>query len=102
MSATPLIASGATYSYDFTTGAEQAYGGIFSQKEIAPGVWGMKAGNGIVDSQINNSDKNESWYVDEGSTGYFDGDFNMDSQVNANDKNTSWAPNSGEGSKIPE
>ncbi|MBN3035932.1 MAG: hypothetical protein JW861_10130 [Bacteroidales bacterium] len=101
MSAVPLIENSGVYSYDFTTSGTQAFGGTLAHKQVAPGVWGMIAADGSADGQVNNTDKNEVWAVQAGSTGYKAGDFNMDSQVNNTDKNDLWKPNTGLSSQVP-
>ncbi|MBN3034802.1 MAG: C10 family peptidase [Bacteroidales bacterium] len=102
MSAFGLVENSGVYSYDFTTGAGQAFGGILAHKEIAPGIWGMAGGDGNADGEINNGDKNDVWVVQAGSSGYLSGDFNIDGQVNNGDKNDVWAPNTGMGGQVPD
>ena len=102
MSAYPVTESGGVYTYDFTTGANQAYGGLLGHKKIGAGVWGMIGGDGNADKQIANSDKNDVWAVQAGTSGYLSGDFTMDVQVNNSDKNDIWAPNSGKGGQVPD
>ncbi|MCD4744742.1 MAG: hypothetical protein K8R58_00405, partial [Bacteroidales bacterium] len=74
MSANPLAGGGSAYNYNFTTGAGQAYGGSLGHKEIGAGVWGMIGGDGNADKQIANSDKNDVWAVQAGTSGYLSGD----------------------------
>ena len=102
MSANPLSETGGIYTYDFTTDANQAYGGSLGHKEIGTGVWGMIGGDGDANSQIGNSDKNDVWSPQAGNSGYLSGDFTMDVQVNNSDKNDVWAPNSGKGGQVPD
>ncbi|MCD4746700.1 MAG: hypothetical protein K8R58_10415, partial [Bacteroidales bacterium] len=102
MSAYPLTEIGGVYTYNFTTGANQAFGGSLGHKEIEIGVWGMFGGDGNADSQIGNADKNDVWAVQAGTSGYLSGDFTMDVQVNNSDKNDVWAPNSGKGGQVPD
>jgi len=102
MSATPLTETSGIYPYDFTTGANQAFGGTLGHKEIGTGVWGMIGGDGDANSQIGNADKNDVWAVQAGTSGYLSGDFTMDVQVNNSDKNDVWAPNSGKGGQVPD
>ncbi|MCD4735075.1 MAG: LamG domain-containing protein, partial [Bacteroidales bacterium] len=102
MSAYPLVETGGIYTYDFTTGANQVYGGGNAHKEIASGVWGMTGGDGNADGQINNGDKIDVWSIQAGSGGYLSGDFNLDSQVNNGDKNDVWIPNTGLGGQVPD
>jgi len=89
-----------TFSYDFTTGPDQAYGGSSTHKELAPGIWGMISGDGNHDGQVDNEDKNEVWLEQFGNTGYYFGDFNRDGEVNLTDITDFWLPNAGSGSKI--
>ncbi|MCD4698114.1 MAG: hypothetical protein K8S16_17955, partial [Bacteroidales bacterium] len=102
LSANPLILSGGTYTYDFTTGETQVYGGSSGYKEIAPGIWGMVAGDGETNNIINDGDKNNSWLIQAGLGGYLTGDFNLDCNVGNKDKNDCWLPNIGKGSQVPE
>lgn len=89
-----------TFSYNFTTGANQAYGGSNGHKQLALGVWGMASGDGNADGQVNQGDKLDVWAVQSGLSGYYNGDFNRDGQVNNSDKNDYWAPNAGFGSQV--
>lgn len=89
-----------TFSYDFTSGPDQAFGGITAHKELAPGVWGLISGDGNQDAQVDNLDKNEIWLAQLGNTGYFSGDFNRDGTVDQTDLDDFWKPNSGRGVKI--
>jgi len=93
-------AKNAVFSYDFTSGPDQVYGGASAHKEIAPGVWGMIAGDGDQDGVIDNKDKNDVWLAEYGSTGYNYGDYNRDGQVNNADKADFWKPNAGTGNRI--
>lgn len=100
LSATPLVLSGVNlYSYDFTTGAGQAY--LNGQKDLGGGIFGMYGGDGKPDEIINNQDKTNVWKVQAGTNGYKSGDFNMNGQVNNPDKNTIWVPNLGQGTQVP-
>lgn len=101
MSASPLAAAGNVYSWDYTTGAGQVYGGALGHTELVPGVWGMFGGDGNGDGQVGNTDKIDVWVMQAGAAGYLAGDFNMDGQVNNPDKVDVWAPNSGNGSQVP-
>ncbi|MBN1338984.1 MAG: beta-propeller fold lactonase family protein [Bacteroidales bacterium] len=102
MSAIPLVENGGVYTYDFTSGAGQVYGGSIGHREISPGIWGMVGGDGNSDNQVNNSDKIEVWLPEAGTNGYLQGDFDMNTQVNNQDKLDVWSPNSGSGGQVPE
>jgi len=102
MSPVPLVNAGNIYSYDFSTGEGQAYGGANGHKELGLGVWGMTAGDGDGSGQVNNADKVEVWKLQAGMAGYLAGDFNLNGQVENADKVDYWKPNSGAGSQVPD
>ncbi len=87
MSAAGVVKTNGIYQYDFTTPAGKAFGGISAQKEIAPGIWGMKAGDGNADGDINIDDVIDIWKPQAGKSGYLNGDFNLDGQSSNIDKN---------------
>jgi hypothetical protein len=99
MSATPLVAAGNVYHYDFTSGPAKAYN--FGQKNLGGGVFGMYGGDCNPDGNINVGDYVNVWSLEVGTTGYKAGDCNMDVQVDNKDKNDIWVPNIGTGSQIP-
>jgi len=101
ISADPLVVSGGTYNYDFTTNVSTVYGGINAHKEIGTGIWGAIGGNGFVDDNINTLDKTNCWLIEAGLGGYLYGDFNMDCTVDNKDKNDHWQPNEGKTSQVP-
>jgi len=98
MSANPLTESGGVYTYDFTTGNNQAYG-TNAQKDLGGGIYGKIAAD--ADRDINPDDKT-IWTSQAGTKGYKSADFDMDGQVNNPDKNEMWVPNNGEGCQVPE
>ncbi|MBN3034973.1 MAG: right-handed parallel beta-helix repeat-containing protein, partial [Bacteroidales bacterium] len=98
---TPPFA-GNTYTWDFTLGAGQAYGGVNAHTQLLPDAWGMTGADGNADNQINNGDKNDVWVIQAGTSGYRSGDYNLDLEVNNGDKNGVWAPNTGLGGQVPE
>ncbi|MCD4746841.1 MAG: hypothetical protein K8R58_11140 [Bacteroidales bacterium] len=100
MSADALSLNSETFGWNFTTGANQAYGGLTGHKEIATGVWGMASGDGDGDGQVTNGDKIDVWSVQTGSSGYYNGDFSLNGQVDNVDKNDYWIPNSGFGTPV--
>ena len=102
MSADPLSLTGDIYSYDFTDDPAKVYGGAIAHKELSPGVWGMRGGDGNPDGQVGNSDKLDVWNPQSGNSGYLSGDFSLDGQVNNVDKVDVWVPNSGNGSQVPD
>lgn len=102
MSAFPLTNTGGTYSYDFTIGADQVFGGTLAHKELDPDIWGMVSGDGNGDGIINMDDKLEAWSIMSGFQGYNAGDYNLNTQIDNNDKNDFWLPNIIFQSQIPE
>ncbi|MBN3035816.1 MAG: choice-of-anchor D domain-containing protein [Bacteroidales bacterium] len=101
ISAVPLPESAGIYSWDYASASAQAYGGILAQKELAPGVWGLIAGDADANGQVSNQDKVEVWAPQSGSSGYLQGDFDLNGNVNNQDKIDLWVPNSGSGSQVP-
>jgi len=101
LSANPLVESAGVYSYDFTSGSGQAYGGTIAQTEVATGKWAMIAGDADADGVISQMDKTDFWSVFSGKSGYLKEDFNLDSQVDNQDKNELWRINLGKGSQVP-
>ena len=69
--------------------------------EIAPGIWGMSAGDANADKAIDMYDKNIEWSNDAGTPGYKATDFNMDGQVDNPDKVEGELDNLGKVSPIP-
>jgi len=102
LSANPLIESGGTYSYDFTTGGDLAYGGDLAQKEVETNVWAMIAGDANPDGEIDMEDKTGFWSIFAGKTGYHPGDFDLNTNINNQDKNEAWRINLGKTSQVPD
>jgi len=101
MSSTSPTLTGTTYSYDFTTGLTQVYGGGTGYKQIgvAPLKFGMIAGDVDHDGQVITNDYN-SWASKFGITGlYLTSDIDMNGQVFTNDYNK-WAVNFSNSSNI--
>lgn len=102
MSNYPLTKMDDTYSYDFTIGPEQVFGGENGHKELLPGIWGMRAGDANGDGIIDQDDINSSWVYAAGESGYYSADLNQDGQIDNTDKNVYWLPNLGESSMVPD
>ncbi len=101
LSAYPLSESGGVYSYNFTSPTGQAYG-TDAQKNLDGGAYGMYSGDGNADGTINMDDKVIIWSVEAGNIGYLNGDFNMNSQTDNSDKNDIWIENNETSSQIPD
>ncbi len=96
-----LTPSAGIYSYDFTTGEFQAYGGANGHKEIEPGVWGMISADGNGNGLIQNTDETAVWKADLGNSGYMGGDFNMNGLTQNTDETDYWKVNLGAGGQTP-
>ncbi len=101
MSATGLTETGGIYSYDFTTGSGQAYGGTSAQKELTTGIWGMIGGDGDRNGTIGTSDKSDCGRCRQETEGYLETDYNLDAESNNLDKDDIWEPNVGAGTQVP-
>jgi len=101
MSSGPLQSIGNTYSWDYSSGVNQAFGGPNGHQQLGAGIWGMVPGDGNADRQINNADKVDVWKLQGGLSGYHAGDFNLDGQVNNQDKVDQWTPNGGRSCQVP-
>jgi len=98
LSSVALNETNGVYHYAFTTGTEKSYQN--NQKLIngkAVLYSGDFNGNGIVDN-----DDLLLWKSEAGSRGYIPGDGLLDIQNNNKDKNEIWIPNTGVSVKIPE
>jgi len=99
----PLVEDEGIYTYDFSTGEYQVYPDANGHKQLAPNVWGMIAGDGDGNGEINSDDKSNAWLPQAGTNGYESADFKiMNGQVNNQDKNDIWLINTGFNSQIPE
>jgi subtilisin family serine protease/PKD repeat protein len=96
-----LTPSGGVYSYNYSSGVNQVYGGVNGHKELAPGVWGMFSGDGDGDGIIGSGDKSPIWDSQAGASGYIISDYNLDAESNNIDKTEFWIPNIGKGSQVP-
>jgi len=101
MSSVPLVLSGGSYTFDFSTGAATVYGGQNGHKSIATGIWGMIAGDGNSNGTVGTTDKVDVWAAQAGYSGYLMGDFDLNGNVDNVDKVEKWSPNSGRGSQVP-
>jgi len=50
-------------------------------------MWGMAAGDGDANGQVNIGDKTDVWSPDATTNGYLEGDYNLNGEVNNPDKN---------------
>jgi len=93
MSNTGATLSGNTYSYDFSTGINQAYGGSAGYKQLSPSVYGMVSADSDGDGSITVGDFN-NWSSDFGSNGYMSTDADLDGSSQVSDFNV-WSQNFG-------
>jgi len=101
MSANGLTQTGGIYTYNYSTGVGQVYGGINGHKELSPGVWGMISGDGDRNKTIGNGDKSPLWEDQAGTRAYQYSDYNLDGQSDNSDKDDKWVPNIGKGCQVP-
>ncbi len=89
------------FTYLFSDGSDQVFGGSIGHKEISSGLWGMMGGDGDGNGQIELDDKTVVWQSQAGKTNYLSGDYNLDGQVDNSDKNDTWIENNNTSSQIP-
>jgi hypothetical protein len=95
LSASPIPLNGLDYEYNFTLSDTMVYGGTDGYVELSSGIWGLVAGDGLCDGQVELTDKIDVWEVEAGIEGYHSADFNLDGNVNNKDKNDYWKINMG-------
>ena len=101
LSATSPVEIGGVYTYNFSTALAQAFGGGQGYKLIDTGIYGMAGGDANGDGVIDVADKT-LWTGQAGTKGYKPSDFDMDSQVNNTDKNELMIENQDLSSQVPE
>lgn len=87
-------------TFDFSAGPDKALGGTGSIKQLSDDTWGLKAGDGNGNGQVDNLDKNEIWVQQNYMEGYHSADFDLNSLVDNNDLQSKWKANSGSGSHV--
>ena len=100
MSSVAVTLSNITATYDFTVAQTQAYGSN-AMADLGDGNFGMIAGDGNGNGQIQNNDSENIWKPANGTGGYLNADFNLNGQVQNNDNESYWKPNNGKGSQVP-
>ena len=100
MSAFPVTESVGVYTYNFTTAMGMAY--LNGQKGLNGSVYGMYAGDADGSGEIESIDNDGYWAIQAGVKGYRSADFDMNTQVNNQDKNDLWFMNNSQSSLIPE
>ena len=100
MSANAVTQIGGIYTYDFSSGVGQVYGGAAGHKPLSVSTWGMFGGNSNGDHTVDAVDY-ALWRESVGIPGYKAGNFDMDSQTNNQDKNDVMVDNFGEMSQVP-
>ncbi|MBN2175827.1 MAG: lamin tail domain-containing protein [Bacteroidales bacterium] len=98
----PLTKTGDIYSYNFTTGINQAYQGGLAHKDLGGGVFGMVGGDGNNSRTINDEDKISVWQLLVGFRGYIQADYDLDGEIDNQDKNDIWLNNQNQSQQIPE
>jgi len=96
-----LIEIDGKYGYDFTTSMNMTYGGAMAVKELEPGIFGMVGGDADASGLIDLSDRANVWHLQSGESGYLMSDINLDVQVNNIDKNELLYLNNGFTCQVP-
>lgn len=104
MTPQPIAVSDRVLRYDFRMADSYLVGAGVGQTELAPGVWGMPAGDidqtDVGGYDVNGSDK-AIWQVQNGLfNSYLSGDLNQDGDVNGADR-IIWQYNNGVFSSVP-
>lgn len=102
MSASQAAYSAGIFSYNFTTAGSQVYGGASAHKELTPGIWGLRTGDGNADGVVLDTDKDGLWDLQAAQSGYLPSDYDLNGQSDNFDKNDWWLPNMGSSSSVPE
>ncbi|MCF8304243.1 MAG: hypothetical protein K9I94_13285, partial [Bacteroidales bacterium] len=98
MSSQPLDKVNGVYEYNFTTGTSKVFKGV--QKNLGSFKYGMYAGDGTLDGNINFGDF-VLYMMNQGATGYNYPDYNLDYTVNDPDR-TMMIQNNGANQRIVE
>ena len=85
------------FEYDFTVDPNVFADGMSVQKQVSFGVWAAMSGDADINNQVNNSDKNDIWFIEKGTSGYLQADFNLDGWANEKDLIDKWNDNAGYG-----
>jgi hypothetical protein len=102
MSSSGIVDPVGSVVWDFTTGPGQAHG-TGTVIELIPGVWGMIAGDVNANGIINDADKTPAgWEIEAGEQGYLGSDLDLDSQADNTDKNEFWLQNYLKSSQVPD
>ncbi|MFU8844277.1 MAG: M14 family zinc carboxypeptidase [Bacteroidales bacterium] len=101
ISSSAIVPVGGIYSYDFSGSESTVFNGAAGFSQLAPGIWGMTAGDGNTDGLVSESDLNPVWSDEAGRSGYLPGDFNLNGEATNADKNDFWLPAVGKGSQVP-
>ena len=100
LSANALTGINNSYSYNFSTANDKAYG-TNAQADLGGGIFGMYGGDANGDGVINDDDGTQSWYLQVGNSGYLSSDGNLDTQSDNRDKNDVWLINYNVSTQVP-
>lgn len=102
MSSMPVRLGSAAISYDFSSAAARAYGDS-AQAPLAPGIFGLYAGDGNQDGVIDSLDALTIWRNQNGTAWQYGkfADFNLDGGIDGADRNFYWRGNNGQVSRVP-
>ena len=102
MSSSPVRLGSAAITYDFSNAAAQAFGDS-AQVQLAPGIFGLYAGDGNQDGVIDSLDAWTVWRYQNGTSWQYGKtcDFNLDGGIDGLDRNFLWRFNDGRVSRVP-
>jgi len=89
-----------TAAFDFTLSSSLAYG-TGGVGLLAPGLYGVWAGDADGDGVVDVSDRTTVWRPQAGGEGYLSGDLDLDGAVLADDRQRLWLPNVGRTTQVP-
>jgi len=101
MSSITIGLSGTTALYDFTTSQTKAFG-TNAMIDLGGEVFGMIAADANGNGQVQNTDQEFYWALQNGQSGYKEADYNLNGQVQNTDNEFYWVPNNGKGTQVPD
>lgn len=97
-----IALSSTTAIVDFTNNSVPTFG-VGALKELSPGKYGMYSGDANGDGNVNSSDRNAHWRIQNGGTyDYLNStaDFDLNGAINAIDRNAHWRVNNSKVAQI--
>ncbi|MEZ5084657.1 MAG: SGNH/GDSL hydrolase family protein [Bacteroidales bacterium] len=102
ISANQLSETSGVYFYNFAGGSTSARGGLLAQTDLGGGIFGMISGDYNADGEVNIDDIDNIWKENAGKSAYNNADGNHNMNIDNTDKNERWFVNGGKSTFIPE